>query len=346
MSNEIVRQDVAMQGGLVQLQSISDAKAFCTEVFQSGIAPTSFKSPQAIFVAIQQGAELGLRPMQSLQGIAVVNGRTTLYDKTARGIALKSGLVESLEDRFEGANDDLTAITTIKRKGVQNAFVGKFSVADAKKACLWGKAGPWTLYGKEMLAHKASSRALNAGFADVLIGLPVFEDVQDVPAAKRPESNPTPIHDPLLEHNIIEAEITPNGASIHVEATEPYDDHESSDADLSNPPTFEPPFDIEIEPDEEPSKPNILAETIIEKTNGSLEVEGEIEQCWPPKNDKAPWNIVIKGVKMAVWKRSLPALVKAFEDKKPFKGYQFRAKYESEKKGLYTNNTLVTLTKI
>lgn len=199
MSNIVKSESqVPMKNGMVQLNTIQDALVFAETVFRSGLAPSGFKSAQAIFVAVQMGAELQLSPMQSLQGIPVINGRTSLYDKTARGLALHSGLCEGLTDRFEGSGDDLTAFTVIRRKGVQNDFIGKFSVADAKKAGLWGKVGPWTNYPKDMLAHKASSRALNASFSDVLIGLPVFEDIQDLPPERKAAENPEPVDDPLL----------------------------------------------------------------------------------------------------------------------------------------------------
>ncbi len=199
MKNELAKKDVSIEGGLVKLQSMTDAMQFCEQVFNSGLAPSSFRTPQAIFAAVQMGAELGMRPMQALQGLAVVNGRVSLMDKAARGVVAHSGLLEDCQDYFEGSGDDLTAFCKLKRKGVATPFIGRFSVAQAKKAGLWGKTGPWTAYPQDMLAHKSSARAHAAGFSDILIGLAVTEDIQDTPAVKVEPVNPNPVSDPLLD---------------------------------------------------------------------------------------------------------------------------------------------------
>ena len=65
--------DFGNQG--VKLASLEDAFRFANAVAISGFAPRGMEKPEAILVAIQLGAELGLTPMSSLQNIAVINGR-------------------------------------------------------------------------------------------------------------------------------------------------------------------------------------------------------------------------------------------------------------------------------
>jgi hypothetical protein len=60
--------------------------------------------------------------------------------------------------------------------------VGRFSVADAKRAGLWGKSGPWTQYPRRMLQLRARGFALRDAFPDVLKGLVTAEEAQDYPA--------------------------------------------------------------------------------------------------------------------------------------------------------------------
>lgn len=374
MGNELVKQDVPMSGGLVQFQSASDALYFAEAVFKSGLAPAGFKSPQAIFVAVQQGAELGMKPMQSLQGIAVINGRTSLYDKTARGLAMASGQVESMEDRFEGSGDDFTAITTIKRKGISNPFVGKFSVADAKRAGLWGKAGPWTLYSKDMQTHKSSSRALNAGFADVLIGLPVFEDIQDSPPERKPAINDNPVDDPLMQiaapsiremmQHKSENPTRGNDAQQVGEREPEY--HQSNNLVHGNEETSTPKYSVALSDDADYQASLDAAAQSVESVGESLpenrqserqsssaqvpaganSVTGEMTVYAPKKDSKQPWNIVIAGIKMAVWPKTLPGIVKWFEAGNVGKGKKWRADYTSQpsKDPKYpANNTCVNL---
>ena len=54
-----------------------------------------------------------------------------------------------------------------------------FSQEDAKRANLWGKAGPWTAYPKRMLQMRARSFALRDSFPDALKGVGISEEVRD-----------------------------------------------------------------------------------------------------------------------------------------------------------------------
>jgi hypothetical protein len=55
---------------------------------------------------------------------------------------------------------------------------------DAKAAGLQGKQGPWTQYPKRMRQMRARAFALRDVFPDVLRGLPVAEEVMDIPPEK------------------------------------------------------------------------------------------------------------------------------------------------------------------
>jgi hypothetical protein len=197
--------------GLVKCETTKDLLRLASGVFKSSLAPSGFKSELAVLVAMQMGAELGLHPMQSLQCIAVVNNKPTIYGKALPGIVLKHNLIEIFEEWFEGDGLGMVAVCKVKRKGIESVRVEKFTAQDAKAAGLWGKAGPWSQYPKDMLRYKARARAFNALFADVLCGLPVAEDYQDVPASKGTEPPPAPIHDPLLDkQETITATLTPD----------------------------------------------------------------------------------------------------------------------------------------
>jgi hypothetical protein len=68
----------------------------------------------------------------------------------------------------------------------------QFSVADAKRAGLWGKSGPWTQYPRRMLQLRARGFALRDAFPDVLKGLVTAEEAQDYPQASPPAEAPAP----------------------------------------------------------------------------------------------------------------------------------------------------------
>jgi hypothetical protein len=161
-------------------------------VAKTDFAPKDFKGkPEACMLAGQHGAELGLGPMQSLQCIAVINGRPSIWGDAALALVQSSAVceyvVEELEEGKEG--ETLVAVCTAKRRGYPKPTVVRFSVADAKKAGLWGKSGPWTQYPKRMLQLRARGFALRDAFPDVLKGLVTAEEAQDCPTT--PAAQPT-----------------------------------------------------------------------------------------------------------------------------------------------------------
>ena len=73
----------------------------------------------------------------------------------------------------------MTAVCRVKRRGLDVAETA-FAVSDAKRANLWGKAGPWSQYPARMLRFRARSFALRDQFGDALRGLLTTEEASDV----------------------------------------------------------------------------------------------------------------------------------------------------------------------
>jgi hypothetical protein len=133
---------------------------------------------ESVFVAVQYGLEVGLSPISAVQNIAVVNGRPTIWGDAMLGLVRGSGLLSSISEVTTGEGDATTAVCTVTRRDDPGETVGKFSVSDAKRAGLWGKAGPWTQYPRRMLQMRARGYALRDKFADVLKGLYAREEVE------------------------------------------------------------------------------------------------------------------------------------------------------------------------
>jgi hypothetical protein len=166
------------------LASFDDAFRFSKMVASSDFAPKDFRGkPESCLLAIQHGSEIGLSPMQALQSIAVVNGRPSVYGDTALAVVIASPVCEFVRERIEGDGDQMVAVCEAKRKGYERANVVTFSVADAKKAGLWGKSGPWTQYSRRMLQMRARGFCLRDTFPDVLRGLVTVEEAQDYAVA-------------------------------------------------------------------------------------------------------------------------------------------------------------------
>ncbi len=164
---------------------------FAQYVAVSGLAPKGIEKPEAIFVAIQMGLEVGLSPMAALQNIAVINGRPTIWGDAQLGIVRATGELEEFAEWYEVGgqkttrnpttfSDDVTAVCHVKRKGYE-AQDSAFSVADAKRAGLWAKAGTWTQYPARMLRWRSRGFNLRDNFGDALRGMISTEEAMDIP---------------------------------------------------------------------------------------------------------------------------------------------------------------------
>lgn len=225
-------------GGTVKAivpQDFDGAWRIAVAVTKAGMAPKGLELPEKAMVAIMHGMEVGLTPMAALQSIAVVNGRPTIWGDGAIGLVRGSGKCEWIKERIDGEGETMVALCEVKRKGEDDPIKATFSVADAKKASLWGKAGPWQQYPKRMLAMRARAFALRDGFADILRGLGIAEEVQDFqpmrdvtpPKPPVPPAPPAPPSETQTENtassepeNVIEGEIiTPDAGNGEIDTT-------------------------------------------------------------------------------------------------------------------------------
>jgi hypothetical protein len=192
------------------LTTMADAMKFGEMIANSDFAPKDFRGkPASCVLAIQAGAEIGLSPMQAMQSIAVVNGRPSIFGDAAMAVAKASPVCEHVTETIEGEGEQMVATCTAKRRGYPAPTVSRFTVADAKKAGLWGKSGPWSQYPRRMLQMRARGFALRDCFPDVLRGLVTAEEAQDYPTpeparepvAVRPKFEqaalPAPVDDPV-----------------------------------------------------------------------------------------------------------------------------------------------------
>jgi len=166
---------------------MADAMQFASLVAKSEFAPKDFRGkPESCLLAIQHGSEVGLSPMQSLQSIAVINGRPTIWGDAALALVQSSPVCEYVRESVEGEGDAMVATCEAKRRGYPQPTVVRFSMQDAKRAGLVGKQGPWTQYPARMLALRARGFALRNAFADALRGLITAEEAQDYPQTAEP----------------------------------------------------------------------------------------------------------------------------------------------------------------
>lgn len=146
---------------------------------------------------VLQGMELGIPPMQSLQLLAMINGRIVAHSEAVPGQLLSKGFKIAKKWRGTEYQDDW-GVTCVLTRPTGEVFEGDFSVAKARKAGLWspepkikkkGRNGTtydadndsaWHRYPDRMLWARALGFAAKDGAADVLRGLAIREEVEDM----------------------------------------------------------------------------------------------------------------------------------------------------------------------
>lgn len=171
-------------------KSLAEAMELANILAASSIVPKDFQNNAGnILVAIQWGMELGLKPMQAMQNIAVINGRPCIWGDALLAIVQSYSACEYVKETFD--SESMTAFCEVKRKSDPEAHTTSFSINDANVAGLTTKPGPWQQYPKRMLQMRARAYALRDKFSDALKGIPIAEEVQDYQSEKEINTPPT-----------------------------------------------------------------------------------------------------------------------------------------------------------
>lgn len=192
------KAQITTGGALAALvpQSLDDAFRLAKALSSAGdMVPKHYQGqPEMTMAAIIRGMEVGLNPMQALSSIAVINGRASLWGDAMPALVQRAG--HHIDVDYEGQGDGLTAVATLTRGDTGRKVVRRFGLADAKRAGLLNKQGPWTQYPQRMISHRARAWAIRDGAADALMGMQVAEETSDYgPEAARdvnPQAAPAP----------------------------------------------------------------------------------------------------------------------------------------------------------
>lgn len=171
----------------MQPQTFDELIRFAVIVARANWAPASYKVGQKfdedkILIAMMQGMELGLPALMSVQSIAVINGMPSIYGDAMLAVVERSGKLEDFRETpiLNPQGKVVGYKTYAKRLGRPTPIETKFDLADATRANLIGKSGPWTQYESRMFQFRSRSLCLRDGFSDVLKGLTSVEEAQDI----------------------------------------------------------------------------------------------------------------------------------------------------------------------
>jgi RecT family len=145
---------------------------------QSGLLPTSIKTPQQAIVIIETGRELGLPPMLALRSIHVINGRPTL------SADLMASLVQREIDRHKDGELRVLPPTAeecsvnYRRWGWGEGHSYTYTIQDAQRAGL-ATGDTWKKHPAAMLRARATAAVCRMAFPDVVAGLYAVEELEE-----------------------------------------------------------------------------------------------------------------------------------------------------------------------
>lgn len=169
---------VPFKQGALMPDSMDGIARLAAGAMAAGVIPSA-KTPQQAFILLAAGFEAGLGFTATCKNVMLVNNKPAIWGDAALALVVRSPLCKGVNEWIDGAGDGEFAICEVIRDGWKNPIERTFSVADAKKAGLWGKSGPWSQYPKRMLAMRARGFALRDAFPDLLMGLGVVEEHDD-----------------------------------------------------------------------------------------------------------------------------------------------------------------------
>lgn len=184
--------------------TMNEQLLFAQMVIKSGLAPPAYKTPEAVIVALQMGAELGMFPMQALRFINVIQGRPILNADGCVAVVMASGKAEYF---YPEEQTPTRATFVTKRKGAPSPVRATFTIEQAEAASLT-KNATYKAYPERMLSARAKTNLARDVYADVVGGIVSSEEAADMVDAPAPE----PIHMP----GSIETTAKPGEAEVYI----------------------------------------------------------------------------------------------------------------------------------
>src|SRR5438477_6788111 len=107
--------------------TFAEAREFAAQLSKSDMVPAQYRGkPENILLAVLWGREVGLGPLQTLQSVAVINGKPSVYGDALLAMVKGSPVCDDVIETLQGSGDSLVAICEARRKG-KAPVVARFS---------------------------------------------------------------------------------------------------------------------------------------------------------------------------------------------------------------------------
>jgi len=169
--------------------TLAQLREFAETFAVSQLLPAHLRgSPANVAITVLYGRELGLTPMQAIQGIYVVEGKPSLAAQMAVALVKRSPLCEYF--RLVESTDKKATYET-KRKGNPEPTRMSFTIEQAARAGLAGKK-VWAQYPEAMLRNRASMALAREEYSDVVSNIHDPEELDEVRPLSGVVAPPTP----------------------------------------------------------------------------------------------------------------------------------------------------------
>lgn len=165
-------------------QELDRMKQMATMLANAKMLPDDINTPEKIFLLMQQGKELGLSPMQSINNIYVINGRTAINTNMMAALIKRSGKYKFTVmewtskickmEFFERVSDAWESLGVIDYTIEEATHAGFF------KPNKYGNVSMgWAKYPKEMMKARCLSRGARMYCADVIQGMYDVDELKE-----------------------------------------------------------------------------------------------------------------------------------------------------------------------
>lgn len=132
-------------------------KAMSQTFFDSKALPEAYKNVQQVMMAVQAGKEMGLQPMEAINGLLIVNGQISAWGKTITKLLRRNGWKLSFDDK-----DDECTLTATRG---DESFTETVKFSDAiKSGYTTGRDGKLKFGWKEGMNRRLKLRYMAMNF--------------------------------------------------------------------------------------------------------------------------------------------------------------------------------------
>lgn len=181
-------KDNSSELSLYEENSFNAAMKIAQTLAKSKVVPSSLQGKhEDVFAVLVMGAEIGIKPMQALNSINVIQGKPTISPQLMMAM-VRGRLPSSIIDIKQNPEAKSVTVKAARSKEELDAGLYYEAVWDLDRATRMGLATKdnYVKQAKTMLTWRAVAEACRMQFPDIIMGLYVPEEFQDFDGSPLP----------------------------------------------------------------------------------------------------------------------------------------------------------------